>query len=82
METDPGVFELAANMVGSYCWAVTEVPDAPFAVVDRDKLEGAFTYKDGRKRTLTNGRRNRDSAMETYPNIYEWFIREIAGADI
>ena len=28
---------------------------APFAMLDQDNLRGTFTYKDGRKRTLTNG---------------------------
>jgi hypothetical protein len=31
------------------------VPDSPTIILDWDRLEGTFTYTDGRIRTLTNG---------------------------
>ena len=81
VETEAGFLEMAADVVGTYCWAVTEVPDSPFAMLDFDKLDGTFTYNDGRKRTLTNGRGGTVIRQwRPYPNIYDWFIPEIAGA--
>jgi hypothetical protein len=57
VETDEGVLEFGARIVGAAPWAVTgEVPDFPFALLHWDEVQGTFTYKDGRKRTLTNGR--------------------------
>jgi hypothetical protein len=56
IEMEAGVLEVTADTVGTYVWATTEPPDSPFAMLDWDNLKGAFTYKDGRKRTLTNGR--------------------------
>ena len=81
VETEAGFLEMAADVVGTYCWAVTEVPDSPFAMLDFDKLDGTFTYNDGRKRTLTNGRGGTVIRQwRPYPNIYDWFIPEITGA--
>ena len=81
VETEAGFLEMTADVVGTYCWGVTEVPDSPFAMLDFDKLDGTFTYKDGRKRTLTNGRGGTVIRQwRPYPNIYDWFIPEITGA--
>ncbi len=55
VETEAGVLEMTANVVGGLSWGVTEVPDAPTTKLYWDKIDGTFTYKDGRKRTLTNG---------------------------
>ena len=55
METEAGVLQMTGDVVGSRAWAATEVPDSPFAMLDWDNVQGTFTYKDGRKRTLTNG---------------------------
>jgi len=30
-------------------------PDSPTTLLDWDKVDGTFTYRDGRTRTLTNG---------------------------
>ena len=55
IETEAGVLEMTGNVAGSFVWGKTEVPAAPFAMIDWDKCEGTFTYKNGRKRRLTNG---------------------------
>ena len=56
METDGGVLEMTANVVGaSLRGATPKAPSTSFVTLNWDKLEGTFTYKDGRKRTLTNG---------------------------
>jgi len=71
METEAGTLEITADVVGSYCWAVTDVPDAPFAILDWDNLQGSFTYKDGRKKALTNGRGGTVIRQwRPYPNIF------------
>lgn len=82
METDAGVLEMSARVIGYFSWGVTsEVPDAPFVSLDWDHLEGTFTYKDGRKKTLTNGIGGTlIRQWKPYPNVYEWFIPEIAGS--
>jgi hypothetical protein len=58
METDAGVLEISANVVGYRVASYTGgVPDAPTTNphFDGDTTVGTFTYKDGRKRTLTYG---------------------------
>ncbi len=56
IETEAGVLEMTANAVGCTLWGCTgEVPDCPISNLHWDKVEGTFTYKDGRKKTLTNG---------------------------
>lgn len=56
METEAGVLEFFANTVGATVWGVTgKAPSTPVATLNWDKLEGTFTYTDGRERTLTNG---------------------------
>ena len=56
VETEVGVLEMAANAVGAYTVSGNrELPDSPTTLLDWEKIDGTFTYKDGRKRTLTNG---------------------------
>jgi hypothetical protein len=56
LETVAGVLEMIANVVGATVWGVTgKAPSMPVATLNWDKLEGSFTYKDGRKLALTNG---------------------------
>lgn len=82
IETDAGVLHMSAKVKGYFSWGVTgEVPDAPFVSLDWEKLEGTFTYKDGRKKKLTNGVGGTlIRQWKPYPNVYEWFIPEIAEA--
>jgi len=57
VESDAGVLEMDSKIVGASIFAVTgSVPDFPFALLHWDTVQGTFTDKDGRKRTLTNGR--------------------------
>jgi len=56
VKTEAGVLEMAANVVGCKLWGMSgEVPDSPVLTLNWDKVDGIFTYPDGRKRTLTNG---------------------------
>lgn len=76
METEAGVLEMAANVVGCKLFSTTgEVPDCPLLSLHWDKLDGVFTYKDGRKMTLTNGLggtviRQWKPYPDPYANIY------------
>ncbi len=81
VETEVGVLEMAANAVGATVWGVTgRVPDNPVATLNWDKLDGSFTYKDGRKRTLTNGLGGTSIRQwKPYPNI---LLPDIAGAEL
>jgi hypothetical protein len=81
METDAGVLEMAANVVGATVWGVTgTVPDAPVATLNWDKVEGCFTDKAGRRRTLTNGLGGTSIRQwKPYPNI---FPLDLAGAEV
>ena len=68
---------MTGDVVGSFVWVKAEVPHCPFAMLDWDNLQGTFTYKDGRKRTLTNGIGGTVIRLwRPYPS----FIPEIAGA--
>jgi hypothetical protein len=61
VDTDAGVLEIGANIVngnvvsGYAASGIGDVPDSPTIILDWDKLEGTFTYPDGRTRMLTNG---------------------------
>lgn len=72
VETEAGLLEFTGKVVGSAVWAVTgAVPDFPFALLHWESAEGTFTYKDGRKRTLTNGRaHNITRQWKPYPRTY------------
>lgn len=56
LDTDAGVMDLAGNIVESKLWGMKGgVPDAPLYTHNFDKLNGVFTYKDGRQVKLNNG---------------------------
>ncbi len=56
IETEAGVLDMNASAVSAYAASgIRDVPDSPTIILDWDKLDGIFTYKDGRKKTLTNG---------------------------
>ncbi len=56
IETEAGVLEMTANAVSCYVASgIGEAPDSPTTLLDWDKVDGTFTYKDGRTKTLTNG---------------------------
>ena len=56
VETGAGVLEFTATAVGGYApSAVGESPDSPTTLLDWERVDGTFTYPDGRTRRLTNG---------------------------
>jgi hypothetical protein len=56
LETQAGVLEMTAKVLGATVWGVTgKAPSTPVATLNWDRLEGVFTYRDGRRRVLTNG---------------------------
>lgn len=56
VETEAGVLEFTGLAVGSYASStVAEAPDSPTILLDWEKIDGTFTYKDGHTKTLTNG---------------------------
>ena len=56
IETEVGVLQMTANAVSCYVASgIGAPPDSPTTLLDWDKVEGTFTYHDGRTRTLTNG---------------------------
>ncbi|MFC1925272.1 hypothetical protein ACFLW2_01075 [Chloroflexota bacterium] len=72
LEVEAGVLELGGNIVESKLWGMKgEVPDAPLYTHNFDKVNGVFTYKDGRKVTLTNGLGGGCVRLwKPYPNIF------------
>jgi hypothetical protein len=82
LEVEAGVLEIEADVVGYHVWSYTgEVPDAPTANLyfDSDTVFGTFTYKDGRKKTLTNGRAGTlIRVWKPYPN----FIPQLTGVEL
>ncbi|ULQ59278.1 hypothetical protein K7I13_12375 [Brucepastera parasyntrophica] len=55
-ETEEGVLDMTAHVATATLWGVTsKVPDNPVATLDWERVEGTFTYKDGRVKKLTNG---------------------------
>jgi hypothetical protein len=71
IDTDEGTLDFSANIVGAAVWAASgRVPDSPFALLHWDTVEGTFTYNDGRKRSLTNGRaENICRQWKPYPRL-------------
>ena len=54
--TEAGVLDMAASAVGAFAASgIRDVPDSPTIILDWDKIDGTFSYKDGRKKALTNG---------------------------
>lgn len=70
-QTDAGVLEFETNVTGGMLAGSTgQAPDAPVAALNWDRLVGTFTYKDGRKRKLTNGLGNTAiRCWKPYPSI-------------
>lgn len=55
-ETEAGVIEISANVVGCKLWGSRgQLPDAPVISLNWENVQGSFTYKDGHKKKLTNG---------------------------
>lgn len=56
MEVAAGTLEFHARVVGATVWGVTaKAPATPVATLNWDRLEGVFTFRDGRKQTLSGG---------------------------
>jgi hypothetical protein len=56
LEVEAGTLEMLGNIVESKLWGMRgEVPDTPLYTHNFDRLDGVFTYRDGRTVTLTNG---------------------------
>ena len=72
VETDGGTLELIAKVVGCNTFGAEGAsPDIPTWVMDFDALQGTFTYKDGRKITLTNGiGGNAGQLWRPYPAVF------------
>jgi len=48
--------EIGATAVSAFAASgIRDVPDSPTILLDWEEIIGTFTYKDGRKKTLTNG---------------------------
>lgn len=71
IEVEDGVYEVRAHVGNATTWGVThKVPDNPVATLIFDKVEGTFTYKDGRVKTLTGGTGDMSVRQwHAYPNI-------------
>jgi hypothetical protein len=70
-QTEAGTLEFDTNVIGGFLAGSTgKVPDAPVFTFFWDKLEGTFTYKDGRVKKLTNGLGSTSvRCWKPYPNI-------------
>ena len=56
VRTVAGVLELKSTVVGAdSATGIREVPDSPSIILDWGRVEGTFTYNDGRTKSLTNG---------------------------
>lgn len=56
MEVEAGVLDFTVKVVGATVWGVTaQPPSTPVATLNWDTVEGTFTYRDGRVKTLSNG---------------------------
>ena len=71
IELEDGVYEVNAHVGNVTTWGVTfKVPDNPVATLTFDKVEGTFTSKDNKVRTLTGGRGDMSIRQwHAYPNI-------------
>jgi hypothetical protein len=55
-ETEAGTLEVGATAVSAFAASgIRDVPDSPTILLDWEDIVGTFTYKDGRKKELTNG---------------------------
>jgi len=56
IETNEGVLEIIAHVANARTWGVTgKYPDNPVAALLFGKVEGTFTFKNGKVKKLTNG---------------------------
>ena len=81
IETEAGVLEIATKAVGCKCLTQGEQKqaDVPNLILDWETVEGIFTYKDGRKKTLTNGFGGTNVVLwKTYPSV----VLDIGGAHV
>ena len=71
IEVEDGVYEVHAHVGNATTWGVTfKVPDNPVATLVFDKVEGTFSTKDGKIRTLTGGTGSLSIRQwHAYPNI-------------
>ena len=72
VETHGGTLEFFAKVVGCNVFGGEgTAPDIPTWVIDFDHLVGTFTYKDGRKKQLTNGiGGNAGQQWRAYPSVF------------
>lgn len=57
IKTSDGIYRVRAHVGNVRTWGVTyKVPDNPVGTLHYDKVEGSFTYNDGRIKILHNGR--------------------------
>lgn len=71
VEVGDGVYDVTARVGNARTWGVTfRVPDYPVGVLIFREVEGTFTTKDGKIRTLTGGRGTMSVRQwHAYPNI-------------
>ena len=71
IEVDDGVYEVKAHTCNARTWGVTfKVPDNPVGTLMFDKVEGKFTFRDGKVKVLTGGRGTMSIRQwHAYPNI-------------
>jgi len=71
IEVSDGVYEVKAYLRNARVFGVTyKVPSYPVAQLVFDKVEGKFTFKDGKIKVLTNGRGAMSiRQFHAYPNI-------------
>lgn len=71
ISVEDGIYEINAHVGNATTWGVTfQVPDNPVATLSFDKTEGTFTFNNGGKRILTEGRGGLSVRQwHAYPNI-------------
>ena len=72
IETEGGILNFTAQVVGASVWGVTgRAPSTPVATLNWGAVAGTFTYIDGREVVLTNGTGGMSVRQwEPYPNIF------------
>ncbi|MCD9029151.1 hypothetical protein LDO26_13175 [Luteimonas sp. BDR2-5] len=81
MEVEAGVLMFTANVVGATVWGVTATgPSTPVATLNWDALEGTFTYRDGRTKTLSNGLGSVSIRQwKPYPDVFGAALANVEG---
>lgn len=71
IEVEDGVYEVRAHVGNVTTWGVTfQVPDNPVATLIFERVEGSFTFRDGKVKKLTGGRGVLSIRQwHAYPNI-------------